>query len=53
MNNIITLPANAPEMLLGYAGQLFTDLWLVVALMIGIPLGFYIIRRVIGLFKAK
>lgn len=48
----ITLPGTATADLLAYAGDLFTDLWVVIALVIGIPLGFYIIRKVIGLVRA-
>ena len=32
-----------------YVGTLFNDAWLIVALAVGIPLGFYIIKKVIGL----
>jgi hypothetical protein len=32
-----------------YVGTLFTDAWVVIALAVGIPLAFYVIRRVIAL----
>lgn len=32
-----------------FAGQFLTDLWPVVALAVGIPLSFYIIKKVIAL----
>jgi len=30
-------------------GELFSDLWPVIAIAVGIPLAFYVIKRVIGL----
>ena len=50
---IITLPSASSTELLAYAGQLFTDLWVVVAIAIGIPLGFYIVKKAIGLVGKK
>ena len=47
----ITLPNTAVADLTGYTGGLFTDLWLVIALVIGIPLAFYVIRKVISLVR--
>jgi len=47
--SIITVPATATVDLLAFAGGLFTDTWPLIALAIGIPLAFYIIKRVIGL----
>jgi hypothetical protein len=35
--------------LTAYVGTLFSDAWLVIALAIGIPLAFYVIKRVIAL----
>ena len=49
MLSIISLPVDAVDVLLAHAGTLFTDLWMIVALAIGIPLAFYVIRRVIAL----
>ena len=45
----ITLPETAVADLTGYASGIFSDLWVLVALAIGLPLGFYIIRRIIGM----
>ena len=53
MFSIITIPASATQELLAYTGELFTDTWQLVALAIGIPLAFYIISRVIGLFRSR
>lgn len=53
MTSIITLPAGAANTTLAYVGQLFTDLWALVALAIGIPLAFYVIRGAIGLVRGR
>jgi len=53
MYSIITIPATATQELLAYTGELFNDTWQLVALAIGIPLAFYIISRVIGLFRSR
>ncbi|MFA5031254.1 MAG: hypothetical protein WC495_06755 [Patescibacteria group bacterium] len=47
----VDIPETAVADLTGYAGALFTDLWVVVALVIGIPLAFYVIRKVIGMVR--
>jgi len=49
MLSIITLGETAATDLLANAGELFTDLWVLIAIAIGIPLAFYVIRRVISL----
>jgi len=36
-----------------YVGELFTDVKLLVILVIGLPLAFWVIRRVIGLVRAR
>jgi hypothetical protein len=46
---VITIPTSTPTDMLAYAGTLFSDLYLVVVLAVGIPLAFYVIRRVIAL----
>jgi hypothetical protein len=53
MFSIITIPATATQDLLAYTGELFNDTWQLVSLAIGIPLAFYIISRVIGLFRSR
>jgi hypothetical protein len=50
---LITLPGDFITNALAYAGQLFTDLQLVVILAIGLPLGFWVIRKVISLVRAR
>ena len=53
MSPIITLSTTAPADLLAYVGQLFTDVWPLAALAIGIPMGFYVISRAIGLVRTR
>jgi hypothetical protein len=38
---------------LAYAGQLFTDLNLLVLMAIGLPVGFWIIHKAIGLVRGR
>lgn len=49
MLTILTVPETVADDLLASAGTLFTDLWTVIALAVGIPLAFYIIKKVIAL----
>jgi len=49
MLTIITLPGTVETDLFATAGSLVTDLWVLIAIAIGVPLAFYIIRQVIGL----
>lgn len=51
MSPIITLPAGIENSLLAYAGQLFTDLSPAVILVIGLPLGFWAVNKVIGVVR--
>jgi hypothetical protein len=53
MEKIINLPAASSTDLLAYAGQLFSDLWVLVVIAIGIPVGFMIIVSIIGIFKGR
>jgi hypothetical protein len=51
---MITLPGSASTDLFASVGTLTTDLWVLIAVAIGVPLAFYIIRQVIGLLpKAR
>lgn len=36
---------------LAYVGQLFTDLTLLIYVAIGLPLGFWVVKKVIGLVR--
>jgi len=49
MLTIIALGSSTATDLFASASTLFSDLWTLIAVAIGIPLAFYIIRRVIGL----
>jgi hypothetical protein len=49
----IDIPTTAVADLTQYAGTLFTDLWVVISLVIGIPLAFYVIRKVVGLVRMR
>jgi hypothetical protein len=47
--NYFEIPTTTPTDLMAYVGGIFSDVWLVVALAIGVPLAFYVIRKVIAL----
>lgn len=49
MTPIIPIDETFVSSTLAYLGQLFTDTQLLIYLLIGIPLGFWIIGKVIGL----
>jgi len=49
MLSLFTLPANATTDMVANVGTLFSDLWLLIVAVVGIPFGFYIIRKVIAL----
>lgn len=53
MFTYITVPAGMPADILAYSGDLFTDLTLLIILAVGLPLGFWVIRRVVSLVKAR
>jgi hypothetical protein len=50
---MITLPTTAVADITAYLGDFVTDLWPVIALVIGIPLAFYIIGKVISLVRSR
>lgn len=53
MSPILVIPATGTADLLAYVGELFTNVWPLAALAIGIPLGFYVISRSISLVKGR
>lgn len=53
MDSIITFVSGADTEILAYPLNLFTDLKLIIALVIGLPLAFWIIRKVISLIRAR
>lgn len=48
---MIDVVSGSTATILSYTTALFSDLWIVVALVIGIPLAFYVIRKVVGLVR--
>jgi len=50
---IITMPENAATSSLAYAGQLFGDLWVLIAIGVGVPLAFYVINGAMGLVRRR
>jgi hypothetical protein len=53
MLTLFTIPANALASSTAYIGDLITDSGPFVWLAIGIPLGFYVIKKVIGLLPKR
>lgn len=49
----ITIPGGFVTDMLAYAGQLFTDLNLYILLALGLPVGFWVIKKAIGLVRAR
>ena len=49
MSPILTITDQFVTSSLAYVGQLFTDLNLLIVLAIGLPVGFWVINRAIGL----
>jgi len=53
MLTIITLPAQFATQTLAYAGELFTDISPYFILIIGLPLAFWVIRKLISLLRQR
>lgn len=53
IGTILTLPTSTTPDLLAYAGRLFTDLNPIVLLLLGIPVGFFIIKKSISLVSKR
>ncbi len=51
--SLFTLPAGAVASTTAYIGDLFTDLSVFVYLAIGLPLGFWVIRKIISLVAGR
>lgn len=51
--NYIELPVGFIDDCLAYVGGIFSDLKVVIILVIGLPLGFWVIRKVISLVRAR
>lgn len=50
---MITLPVGAITDITASISTLVGDLWVVIALVVGVPLAFYVIKKVIGLFPKR
>jgi len=50
---MFTLPLTAVADISGYIGEVMTDGWVVIALVIGIPLAFYVVNKVISLVTRR
>lgn len=50
---MLTVDAGFLSKVLEYATNIYGDISALIALAIGLPLGFYIARKVIGLVKAR
>lgn len=50
---MFTLPSSALSDITSNATALFHDFWIIVALMIGVPLGFWIVRKVIEIISGE
>lgn len=53
MISLFTLPDTAIASTTAYIGSLFTDLGVFIWLAIGIPLAFYVIRKVISMVAGR
>lgn len=53
MDAWLTIPNDFATSTLAYAGQIFTDASLLIWVAVGIPIGFWAIRQVVGMVKSK
>jgi len=53
MGSIIDVASGTTSEMLAYVGQLFTDLSPIIVLVIGLPLAFWAVRKVISLVRAR
>lgn len=53
LGSILTFTTEQISATLAYPIQIFTDLELLILIAIGLPLGFWVIRKVIGLVRAR
>ena len=49
MDSIIEMPEEFASGVMEATGILFSDLWIIIAVVVGVPLAFYIINKVISL----
>lgn len=48
---MITLPVDFATTMLAYVGELFTDLTPAIGIIVGVPVGFWVVGKVITLLK--
>jgi hypothetical protein len=53
MESILEVPTGSVATIMAPLGVLFTDLWMLIAIAIGIPLAFYIIYKVVALVRSR
>ena len=53
MSPILEFTSGSVSGLLAYVGGLFEDFNVLILLMIGLPLGFWLIRKVVSLVRAR
>ena len=53
MLTLLTIGTSTIAGMTAYVGQLFDDLGLIVVLVIGLPLAFWVIRRIVGLVRLR
>jgi len=53
MVDMISFTTPQVDGVLAYAGNLFTDLRYLIVLIIGLPLGFWVIRKVISIVRTR
>ena len=50
---IIEIPTGGIPEIITYLGTLITDLWPVIALVVGVPFAFFVINKVISMFTKR
>jgi hypothetical protein len=53
MLSILAVDTGITSSLLGYVGDVWSDFYLLAVLAIGLPLGFWVVRKVISLVRAR
>ena len=50
---ILDVASGSVATIMTYTTDLFTDVWVIVALAVGLPLAFYVIRKVISMVRVR
>jgi hypothetical protein len=53
MDSILEFTSGSTGDIMAYTTSLFSDFWVLIAIAVGLPLAFYIIRKVIGLARTR